>query len=146
MQTFLEFNPRGGVTFGLQMGENRPARFQSGDAIFSPMLVIGRISSLSRSVLNLTDPLKEILTLLTIKMWDSIELESQTCLSLLARNGRDSGPIGRSVFLQQAIELRLLLLNCSTKILIHVNQLLDSLFQHTVLMDRSSGCWIWRVR
>ncbi len=145
LQTFFEFDPRSGITFGLQMREDRSASLQSGNAVFSPMLIIGRICSLSRGVLNFADPLKEILTLLSVKMGNSIKPEPQTCLSILARNGRGSRPIGRSVFLQQAIELRLLLLNGGAKILIHVNQLLDSFFQHTVLVGRSSGCWNWRV-
>ena len=75
-----------------------------------------------------------------------IHSKKSSHLPVLARDGRDSGPIGRSVFLQQTIELCLLLLDHGTKILIHVNQLLDSLFQHTVLVNRSSGHWIWRVR
>ena len=45
------------------------------------------------------------------------------------------------------IELGLLLLNGGAKILIHVNQLLDSFFEHAVLMGGGSdGCWDWRVR
>ena len=145
-QTLLEFDPRGGVTPSFQMSENGPASFQSGNATFSPTLIIGRIGSLLRSILDLADPLKEILTLPPIKMRDSVEPELQTCLSILAGNGRNSGPVRRSVFLQQAIELGLLLLNCSAKILIHVNQLLDGPLQHTVLMGRSSGCWSWRAQ
>ncbi len=145
MQTFLEFDPRGGVTLSLQVCEDGATSFQSGNAIFSPMLIIGQISSLSRSVLNFADPFKEILALLPIKMRNSIEPEPQTCLPILTRNGRNSGPVGRSVFLQQAIELRLLLLDGGAEILIHMNQLLNSFLQHTVLMNRWGGCWIWWV-
>ena len=146
LQTFFEFDPQSGITFGLQMCEDGSASLQSGNAVLSPMLIIGQICSLLRGILNFADPLKEILTLLSVKMGNSIKPEPQTGLSILARNGRDSGLIGRSIFLQEAIKLRLLLLNGGTKILIHMNQLLDSFFQHTVLVGRSSGHWNWRVR
>ncbi len=144
MQTFLELDPRGGIAFSFQMGEDGSTSFQGGNAVFSPMLIIGQVSSLSRSVFNLTDPLKEILMLFPIEMRNSIKPELQTSLSILARNGRDSGPVRRFVFLQQAIEL-CLLLDCVAKILIHVNQLLDGFFQHTVLVGRRSGHWVRRV-
>ena len=139
LQALFQSDPWGGITPGLQVREHRSTSFQSGNAVFSPMLIIGRIGSLTGSILNLAYPLKEILAFLSIKMRDSVKPKPQACLSLLTCNGRNPRPVRRSILLQQAIELCLLLLNCGTEILIHVNQLLDSLFQHAVLMGRSNG-------
>ena len=146
LQTLFQFDLWGGITLGFQVCEHGSMSFQSGNAVFSPMLIIGRIGSLTSGILNFAYPLEEIFAFLPIKMRNSIKPESQACLSFLARNGRDFRPIQRSIFLQQAIELCLLLLNRGTKILVHVNQLLDSLFQNTLLMGRSNGCGSWWMR
>ncbi len=41
LQTFFQFDPRCGLTLGFEMREYGPTSFQSGNTVFSPMLIIG---------------------------------------------------------------------------------------------------------
>ena len=100
LQTFLQFDPWCRVTFRFEMREHGSTRFQGGNAVLSPMLIIGRTGSLTGSIFNFADPLKEVLTLLSVEMRDCVKPEPQTCLSILTHNGGNFRSFWGPVFLQ----------------------------------------------
>ncbi len=124
------------------MSEHGASGFQSSNAVLSPVRITGRACGLTCGVFDFTNPFEEVFAFLPVKVGDCIKPKAQTCVLVLTRYRRGPRLVRMFSFSKQTVELFLLLLNGVAEILIHMDQLMDCLFQHAVLVSGLSvrGC------